>query len=124
MIGAFSRLSVIALVIAVAACAKSPESISPSYISEMHYRGWTCDQLGQEEVRLIQALAVASQQQEKARSNDIVGVIFIGLPVSSLSGDNIAPEIGRLKGEHEAVSRALILKKCRAAPPSSVPPSQ
>ena len=121
MIGAFSRLCVGALVIAVAACAKSPESISPSYISEMHYRGWTCDQLGQEEVRLSHALAVASKQQEKARSNDIIGVIFIGLPVSSLSGDNIAPEIARLKGENEALNRAMILKNCRAAPPPPVP---
>jgi hypothetical protein len=111
------------LAIGVAACAKSPESISPSYISDVQYRGWTCDQLGQEEVRLVQALAVASQQQEKARSNDIVGVIFIGLPVSSLSGDNIAPEIARLKGENAALNRAMILNNCRAVPPAPVPPA-
>ncbi|WP_281405000.1 hypothetical protein [Nitratireductor sp. XY-223] len=43
--------------------------------------------------------------------NDVVGVILIGLPVSSLSGDNIAPQIARLKGEKEAIRQAQI-KRC------------
>jgi hypothetical protein len=34
------------------------------------------------------------------------------LPVSSLSGDNIAPEIARLKGEEEAIRKAMIRKNC------------
>jgi len=79
--------------LALCACAKSPESISPSYISDVGYQSWTCQQLAGEELRLRDALATASTQQEKARTNDTVGVIFLGLPVSSLSGDNIAPEI-------------------------------
>jgi hypothetical protein len=58
-----------------------------------------------ESARLNQALARASTQQEQARGNDTVGVILLGLPVSSLSGDNIAPEIARLKGELEAIHR-------------------
>lgn len=49
----------------------------------------------------------------------MVGVILIGLPVSSLSGDNIAPEIARLKGEQEAVRKAMVLKNCSVA---AVPP--
>jgi hypothetical protein len=63
-------------------------------------------------MRLSQALAQASTQQENARTNDTVGVILIGLPVSSLSGDNIAPEIARLKGETEAVRKVSIGKGC------------
>lgn len=67
---------------------------------------------GEESHRLHAALARASTQQEQARSNDVVGVIFIGLPVSTLSGDNIAPEGARLKGEQEAVRKAIIGKGC------------
>ena len=96
----------------VAACAKSPDSIAPSYVSEVGYQGWSCQQLGEEQLRLSQALAVASRQQEQARTTDTVGVILLGLPVGSLSGDNIAPEIGRLKGEQEAVRKAMITKGC------------
>lgn len=96
----------------VAACAKSPESIQASYISEVGYQAWSCKQLAEEQQRLSAAYATAAAQQEKARSNDIVGVILIGVPVSSLSGDNIAPEISRLKGEQEAVRKAMITKSC------------
>lgn len=102
-----------AAIVVMCGCAKSPESISPAYISDVPYRNWSCSQLGQEELRLNEALSVASAQQKKARTNDTVGVILIGLPVSSLSGDNIAPEIARLKGELEAVNRAANLKNCR-----------
>ncbi len=102
----------ICLVLALAGCAKSPESISAAYVSEVGYGSWTCKQLGEESLRLSSALTRASLQQEQARTNDAVGVILIGLPVSSMSGDNIAPEIARLKGETEAVRRAAITKRC------------
>ena len=100
----------------LASCAKSPESISPAYVSEVGYQSWSCQQLAEESGRLTSAYAVAAQQQEKARSNDIAGVILIGIPVSSMSGDNIAPEVARLKGEQEAVRKASIIKKCSVAP--------
>lgn len=100
------------MALAMAGCAKSPDSIGASYVSEVGYQSWSCKQLAEESSRLAGALVRASAQQEQARANDIAGVILIGLPVSSLSGDNIAPEIGRLKGEQEAVRKALITKKC------------
>jgi hypothetical protein len=43
------------------------------------------------------ALATSSTQQEEARITDTVGVLHAGLPVPSLSGDNIAPETARLE---------------------------
>lgn len=73
-------------------CAKSPESIAPSYISDVSYRPLSC--------------------QDLAISNDAVGLIVTGIPVSTMSGDNIAPEVARLKGEAEAIHRAMLVKKC------------
>lgn len=93
-------------------CATKPESIAPAYISEMQYMGYTCEQLGQEQARLVSALSSASDAQRRARSNDTVGVIFLGLPVSSLSGSNVASEIARLKGELQALQKASVLKNC------------
>ncbi|PZQ13659.1 MAG: hypothetical protein DI565_14050 [Ancylobacter novellus] len=111
--------------LALSACAKSPESIAPAYVSEVSYQSYSCAQLGEESARLTAALANASTQQEKARANDTVGVILIGLPVSSLSGDNIAPEIARLKGEQEAIRKASFRKNCvRAAPPVAAAPGR
>lgn len=95
-----------------AGCAAKPESIRAAYVSEMTYQPYTCEQLGQEQMRVVQALSTASDAQRRARSNDTVGVIFLGLPVSSLSGSNAAEEIGRLKGELEALQRVGIQKDC------------
>lgn len=97
------------------ACAKDPDSIAPSYISDVAYRPLSCQDLAIEASRLNGALSSASTQQEQARTNDAVGVFWLGLPVSSLSGDNVAPEIARLKGEIEAVNRAAMAKKCATA---------
>ena len=96
----------------VAACAPTPESIQPAYVSEVPYQSWSCQQLGEELGRLHNALSTASTQQNTARSNDIVGVIFIGLPVGSMSGQSIAPQIARYKGEQEAVNKAMIRNSC------------
>lgn len=70
----------------VGACAPTPESIQPAYVSETPYRSWTCDQLGEELTKLDQALATASMQQNTARTNDTVGVILLGLPVARCRG--------------------------------------
>lgn len=96
----------------VAGCAKSPDSIAPAYVSAVTYKSWSCRDLADELSRLSSALATASTQQENARTNDTVGVLLIGLPVSSLSGDNIAPQIADLKGRIEAVHEASVERHC------------
>jgi hypothetical protein len=100
------------LLASVAGCAPTPESIQPAYVSEVPYQSWSCQQLGEELGRLHNALSTASTQQNSARSNDIAGVIFLGLPVGSMSGQSIAPQIARYKGEQEAVNEALIRNNC------------
>lgn len=93
-------------------CAPTPESIQPSYVSEMPFRSWTCDQLGEELGRLDSALATAYAQQNTARTNDTVGVLLIGLPVGSMSGQSVAPQIASYKGQQEAVRKASIRNNC------------
>lgn len=109
------KLSIIALIAGasvLSACATKPENITPQYVSTVQYNELTCPQLGVELARTEDALAVASGEQKKARSNDTLGVIFLGLPVSSLSGSNKAAYIGQLKGQIEAMSKVATLKNC------------
>ncbi len=111
--------------VAVTACAPTPESIAPAYVSELPYRGYTCEQLGEENARLNQALSTASVAQNSARTNDTVGILLIGLPVGSMSGQSIAPQIALYKGQLEAVHRASIRNHCPEITrilPGSVPP--
>lgn len=96
----------------LSSCAAPPESIAPSYISEMSYMNYTCAQLAQEQNRLVSALSTASDAQRSARAGDIAGVIFLGFPTATLSGGNMAAEVGRLKGELQALQKAAILKGC------------
>lgn len=98
--------------VALGACAQKPESIQSAYVSPSTYQGWSCQQLQSEAVRVDNALVRASTQQEKARSNDTAGVIFLGLPVSSLSGGNVAPQIADLKGHKDVIEQTQIAKKC------------
>lgn len=93
-------------------CATKPQNIAPMYVSEMGYMNYTCEQMALEQARLSLALASESHAQLQARSNDTVGVIFLGLPVSSLAGSNRAAQIARLKGELEALQKAAIAKNC------------
>jgi hypothetical protein len=107
-------LNAVWLAAVLGACAQSPEAIQPAYVSSVPFNGWTCAQLGEEQQHLAEALATASAQQNQARTNDTVGILFLGLPVSSMSGENIAPQIAHLKGEQEAVHRAIVRNSCSA----------
>ena len=97
-----------------AACAPTPESIQPDYVSDVPYQSWSCPQLSGEQGRLNYALAAASSQQQVARQNDTAGVIILKMPVGSLSGQAVTPQIARYKGEQRAVNNAMISNNCGA----------
>ena len=98
------RTIVAALVFGLlAGCAARPHKIEAEYVSEMNYDARNCADLASEQRLLVEALSRASRSQRAARNWDIVAVVAIGLPVSSLSGMNRAREIARLKGELRAV---------------------
>ncbi len=105
-------LLALACALILTACATKPENITPQYVSTTQYTDLSCKQLGMELARHEDALAVASGEQRKARSNDTLGVIFLGLPVSSLSGSNKASYIAQLKGQIEAMNKTTTLKNC------------
>ena len=98
--------------IVVSGCAKKPEAIAPAYVSPTTYQSFSCRALASEARRVDQALANASAQQTKARQNDTWGVILIGLPTSSLSGGNVAPQIAELKGQKQTLEQTQIQKGC------------
>ncbi len=105
-------MTTILTIASLSACAQKPEAIQASYISPTTYQGWNCSQLSAEATRIDSALKTASEQQTKARQNDTVGVIFLGLPVSSLSGSNVAPQIADLKGRKDVIQQTQIRRGC------------
>ncbi|HTZ71090.1 MAG TPA: hypothetical protein VMB71_10610 [Acetobacteraceae bacterium] len=102
-------------ILGLTACAERPEAIAPAYVSYLQYSDLTCPQLGQELTRLDAALTAASAQQDHARAGDTWGVLLLGLPTASLSGENIAPQIATYKGQENAMQEAMIRKNCVAS---------
>ncbi len=110
-----SPMKMIPVVLALAllsGCATAPEKVASSYVSELAYQTYSCEQLCEEYARLNAALRTAAQNQRKVRAGDKAGVIFLGLPVASISGNNQAQEIARLKGEYTAIEKAAKNKGC------------
>lgn len=107
-----SSLLLIGSALWITGCATAPDKIAPTYVSSLQFNGLDCEQIAEETMLTEEALATASLAQTKARSNDTVGVIFLGLPVSSLSGSNQAAHIANLKGTLDALSKTSVKKKC------------
>jgi len=96
----------------IAGCATAPQNIAPTYVSELSFQHLGCQHIYAERQRTIQALATASHTQSLARSNDTLGVLLIGLPVSTLSGSNQAAYIANLKGTIDALGNMGARKGC------------
>lgn len=99
----------------VAGCAASPEDIAATYTSGDQFKGWSCEKILAEQKSVASDLAVASAKQEETRSDDIAGVILLAVPVGSMSGEDLAPKIARLKGERDALDRIAKQSNCAGA---------
>lgn len=109
----------------VAACAKGPDSIDAKYVSPQQYQNWSCDQLAEEKIRLNKEVdRVSGLQRENANTDTAmmtVGLIIfwpalIGLAATKDRKD----ELGRLKGEYEAVDSSIKGRACMLPPPGPV----
>lgn len=84
------------LVGGLCACAQTtasvnPENVTAVYVNHVPYMGFPCARLEQEQINIAQDLEDAAQKK---------------------SDDKTGPVIARLKGEAEAVKRAILEKRC------------
>ena len=96
--------------------AASPESIAQSDVSPISYNSLSCFDLADELEQVNAALTQASQQQERAQGSDAPptgGVTVIGVPKSTLSGTDVAPQLGSPGEQRQAIQLAMAQKQCR-----------
>lgn len=110
------RLAILPGLLAVVACAAAPESIQATYVPETPFQAMNCEQLASEQARLAMSLEQNAAQQRSARTNDTLGVIFVGMPLSSMSGGNVATTIAQQRGMQEAMQRVAVQKGCGVQP--------
>ncbi len=108
----FSILVILAALI-TGGCAILPEAIAPVEMDNAPYMTWNCEQLCREDAQLTAVLAGESDAQRRCRNKDTAGLLFVGLPVGSLTGCRRTAEIARLKGELQALQHAAEKMECR-----------
>lgn len=110
--------------VAQVGCASSPDSIGARYVSPNMYQNWSCDQLVDEKTRLTSEVQRVSGLQRENANADVammtVGLIIfwpalIGLAATKDRKD----ELGRLKGEYDAVDLSMRTRQCTLPAPGA-----
>ena len=101
----------------LAGCASSASDIKAAYISPVAYETYTCRQLSEEAQRVSSHAAQASGEQDSKRTSDQVAttaaVVVFWPALFLMKGDGAtAAELGRLKGEMDAIEQTSIRKSC------------
>ena len=109
----------LAAALALAACADSADEIPASYVSPLAYQDYSCDQLGAELSRVSARAAEVAGVQDEAAADDgavmAVGLVLFWPALFFLEGDTgREAELGRLRGEAEAIEATAIRKECFA----------
>lgn len=98
-------------------CAQKAESITPTYVSPLAYQSHSCKQIVQEASRVSNKVGEISGVQNKKASDDAVAtgvaLVLFWPAAFFIKGDKqTAAELGRLKGELEALEQTSIQKNC------------
>jgi hypothetical protein len=99
------------------ACATYSEKITPTYVSPVIYEHLSCRQIAEEATRVAQRAAIAAGAQDSQANKDnalTAATIIIFWPAAFfIGGDRAnATEVGRLKGEMDALEQVSIKKNC------------
>jgi hypothetical protein len=99
------------------ACATYAEKIPPTYVSPVIYDHLSCRQIAEEATRVAQRAAVAGGVQDSQANKDnvltAVTVVVFWPAAFFVGGDRAnAAEVGRLKGEMDALEQVSIKKNC------------
>ena len=105
----------------VSACASSPDSISAQYVSPIVYQSYSCDQIRTELVRVGARVSEVTGQQRTKANNDALAmgvglVIFWPALFFMAMGQDKKDELGRLKGEYDALQSSATEKQCGFTP--------
>ena len=92
------RYLALAILPMIAACAASPDSIAPIPMGAA-FASYDCRLASTDLAAERQNLTALEGKQRGAVAGDALGVFLIGVPVSSLTGNNKAGDIGAAKGK-------------------------
>lgn len=106
--------------LALAACASSPDEMQRAYVSPTQYAPLNCTQLGSELERVSNRKVELYKQLKQTSDDDAVqmgvGLILFWPTLFFLEGGDgpQAAEYSRLLGEEEAIEKTMVTKDCSA----------
>ncbi|MDG3040422.1 hypothetical protein [Roseicyclus marinus] len=100
------------LILTLGACAQRPENIAAADIGPNPYTSFNCSQLAAEEIRVSQQLENLSADQRRAANGDAWGVFLLGLPISSMSGNDAETGIAIARGQLQAIDQQQLTRRC------------
>ena len=108
------------ILLIMSGCAEKASKIKATYVSPLKYEKHSCNRLRDEVIRINEELLVISGQQDEKSESDAVAmgvglVLFWPALFFLASGEDQKVEIGRLKGEYNAIKDAAYRKKCKFA---------
>jgi hypothetical protein len=112
------RFVAVAILAALAAgCASRSSEVTATYVSTLSYQSHTCPQLAAEAEHIASRAAQLSGAQDSKATRDAVAttvgiVVFWPLLFAVRGDDNTTAELGRMKGEMEAIERMSVQKNC------------
>jgi hypothetical protein len=111
------RVALLACGVLCVGCASSSSDIQPQYVSHLQYQNLSCQQIGAEAQRVSRRVSEVSGVQDEKASGDAfatgVAIVVFWPAAFFIKGDGAtAAELGRLKGEFEALEQAAIQKRC------------
>lgn len=108
-----------ACAVAMSGCATSPDKVSAQYVSPLQYGNLSCDQIREEMVRVSAHVREVAGVQQRKHNNDAVamgvGLVLFWPALFFMVGGDKKEELGRLKGEYDALDQAAIQKDCPVA---------
>jgi hypothetical protein len=98
-------------------CATAGKDVVGTYVSPAQFSNYDCDQVRQEMIRVSSRVNQLSGRLDEAATNDkaigVVGALLFWPALFALGGTKgQEAELGRLKGEYDALQNVSAQKKC------------
>jgi len=112
MYRATRTIAVITLAAFASACATQGANVASSYVPSSRYSSATCESLAEDFVQVKQSENTLSGQLDTAFNKD-AALVIVGALIFFIGSDKAKEaELARVKGEREAIQRAMNDRKC------------
>lgn len=100
------------LVVALSACATSPDKVKAQYMPDTAYASLTCPQLAEAELKQGDEVSGLYNSQRRAHKTDTWTVLAVGVPLSGMLDEDKQEQLARAKGKLDAMHRVQHAKVC------------